>query len=105
MGAFLFRAKNRPGLNYTQRQIDILYENIPSEEVRTTELAAIMKKAAERGDDYNYSLAESMYYYKTHPDAHIPKYTEEEARAVLQSLTPWTIHWKTELKQNKSGQR
>ena len=95
MSAIFFRAPNMFGKDYTKRQNDILNGDIPFEEVRTTELVAIIKKAVARADNLSLSIAENMYYNKTHPDDYVPSYTRDEAKKILQSLTPWEIHWKT----------
>lgn len=34
-----------------------------------------------------------MYAEKTKPQEYIPQYTIEEAKAILQELTPWIINW------------
>ena len=96
MAAFFNRAPNMFGLDYTKRQNAILNEDIPLDEIRTTELVAIMKKATERADQLSYDIASSLYYWKTHPDVYIPKYTLKEAKAILQKLTPWPILWEDE---------
>ena len=87
------RAKPRTGLDYTARQHAILNDEIPVEEIRTTELSALMKRANERADQMAYDIAEGFYDLKIHPCEYMPHYTMAEAKAVLQSLTPWEIHW------------
>lgn len=84
------------GLDYTKRQLDILNDDIPIENVRTVELVTIMKKANERADEMSYDIAQGLYDLKLHPCEYMPHYTLEEAKALLQSLTPWEILWDTD---------
>ena len=93
MGPIFFKAKARPDLEYTERQLSILSELIPLEEVRTNELTAIIKKARARGNQDICDYAEVLLCIKTLPPNILPTYTLEESKKILQSLTPWTIQW------------
>ena len=94
MGSPIFcRAPICPGLDYTERQLAILEDEVPIENIRTTELVALMKKTRERKDELNYDIAKGLYDLKLHPCEYMPHYTTEEAKSILQSLTPWKIEW------------
>lgn len=96
--AIFFKAKPMFGLDYTERQLAILNDEVPIEQIRTTELVAIMKKANERADAFNFDIAQGFYYKKKDPDAFVPGYTIEQSKAILQSLTPWQIDWNPKIK-------
>lgn len=87
------RNKPRTILDYTVRQRAILNYEIPIDEILTIELSALMKRANERADQMAYDIAAGLYDLKIHPCEYMPHYTMAEAKAVLQSLTPWEIHW------------
>ena len=89
----IFNSKQRAGLDYTDRQMAILNDEIHVDMIRTNELAAIMKRAKECGDEDYYEIAQGYYLRKKNPSTYIPTYTIEEAKNVLQSLTPWKINW------------
>ena len=93
MGAVFFKAVARPDLEYSKKQILILAEAIPLEEVRKNELTAIIKKARARGDQDILEYAEELLGIKELPPSILPMYTIEEAKEILQSLTPWIIQW------------
>lgn len=88
-----FRKANSYTGDYTTRQLDILNDDIPLENVRISEIAAIMKKTKARDDILNYDIAVGLYDCKLHPDHYGPPYSFEEAKTNLQSLTPWIINW------------
>ena len=81
------------GTTYSQKQMDILYGVIPLDNVRINELTVLMKKAEQMGDIDSYEQAKELYCRKLDPGIYFPKYTIEEAKAILQSLTPWIIDW------------
>ena len=56
-GAIFGKKKPREGLDYTERQLDILCDNIPLTLASLTELRNIIKKATERGDTANRETA------------------------------------------------
>ncbi len=58
------RAKAREGLDYTERQLSILCDDVPLSAVSLNELSNIMKKANARCDNYNYEIAKLMYEAK-----------------------------------------
>lgn len=94
MGAhFNFEPVNLFTLDYTERQLAILNDDIPLENVKTTELAIIMRKAQFHGDIDSYEIAKGFHEAKRNPATYMPPYTKIEAMEVLQSLTPWTINW------------
>ena len=43
--------------------------------------------------DVNYEIAKLMYEAKANPNNYKPSMTVGEAKAILQSLTPWEIIW------------
>lgn len=88
------RAPGRKGLQYTERQLDILNDEIPLDEVPLHDLTNLMVKAKERGDDGYYIAARQMYEAKKSPTDYRPTLTVEEAKITLQALTPWKITWK-----------
>ena len=78
---------------YTPKQLSILNEEIPLELVRLTDISAIIRRANARGDSDFAELATELYNRKKDPYDYTPPYTVEESKAILQSLTPWTIKW------------
>lgn len=92
-GAIFGKKKPREGLDYTERQLDILCDNIPLTLASLTELRNIIKKATERGDTANRETAMLMYEVKAAPDIYRPDMTIGEAKMILQLLTPWDINW------------
>ena len=89
----LNKAPNRQNLEYTPKQRAILNGDLSLDEIRTTELAAIVKKALARSDELNFEIANSMRLAKKDPGNYSPKITVEEALSVLQSLTPWELDY------------
>ena len=49
--------------------------------------------AQQKNEVDSYEIAIQMYAEKTKPQEYIPQYTIEEAKAILQELTPWIINW------------
>lgn len=95
---FSFRDKNAPdynpfGTTYTERQEGILNGTVSLDSIRLTELAVLIRKAANIGDEATRESAELLYCHKKDPDAYFPKYTISEAKEILQRLTPWPIQW------------
>ena len=96
---FSFKNKDSPdyvssyGDTYTDRQLAILNNEIPLYEIRPNELSILYKKAKQKNDVDSYEIAIQMYAEKTKPQEYIPQYTIEEAKAILQELTPWIINW------------
>ena len=94
-----FKNKDRPdyvssyGDTYTDRQLAILNNEIPLYEIRPNELSILYKKAKQKNNVDSYEIAIQMYAEKTKPQEYIPQYTIEEAKAILQELTPWIINW------------
>lgn len=85
--------KARLWLDYTPRQLAILDDEIPLDEIRTTELVAIIKKATARLDGFNLDIANDLLELKKHPSTYFPSMTVEEAKETLQELTPWKLDW------------
>lgn len=81
------------GTVYTDRQLAILNGEIPLSEVRPNELSCLYKKAKNKGDMESYEEAMTLYLQRTAPEEYVPTYTIEEAKEVLQELTPWKINW------------
>ncbi len=98
MGPFFFRSPDRPDLDYTERQFLIISELVPLQEVSKTELTRIIKKARARGDQDICDYVEELLSLKDPPLNTLKMYTIEEAKAILQELTPWTIRWDTPCK-------
>lgn len=66
---------------------------IPLEEIRTTELSAILKKADAQYDEAVQEIVRTLYQMKKSPGDYKPLYSVEKAKEILQSLTPWKINW------------
>lgn len=78
----------------TERQKQILDEVIPLEQVRVNQLTTIIKKCECLGDDEALQQAKYLYELKTKPEeTYTPQITYEEAKEILQRLTPWKIDW------------
>ena len=77
----------------TAKQHRIMTGELPLEEVRLNEIREIMKKAAFNEDQDLLEAATDLYNAKSNPNSHQPAYSVEEAKDILQSLTPWTIEW------------
>lgn len=96
---FSFSNKDDPdyhynyGKTYTQRQIDILAGDILLNDVRINDLAILVNKAKQIGDIDTYEQAKELYNRKLDPGQYFPPYSIEEAKQILQSLTPWKIDW------------
>ena len=41
----------------------------------------------------NYEIAKELLNCKQYPNTYSPSYTIEEAKEILQALTPWKIDW------------
>ena len=91
--AIFNRAIARVDIDYTERQLRILCNEIPLDEVGTTELVVLQKKAKARMDSYNYEVATLLYEIKKNPHEYRPNLTVDEAKVILQTLTPWKINW------------
>ena len=76
---------------YTERQTKILSGEIPIDDIRLNELSIIINKAKYNNDEGNASTAEYLYLLKKHPDEYKPMMELDEAKEILQSLTPWDI--------------
>ena len=74
--------------DYTPRQIAILNDDIPLEEVRMNELTKLVKKAEARNDSAILEQAKCLRSEKQDTDRFVSKLTIEEARAILKNLTP-----------------
>lgn len=96
-----FNSPQRKGLDYTQRQLEILNYEIPLAAIRTTELVALLNKARERNDEAAIETVQYLYDAKTNPNDYFPQMSATEAKAILQSLTPWPIDWDGKKKHKK----
>lgn len=98
--ASVFQDKDSPdykkqyGKKFTERQLRILNEEIPIEDVRLTEIAIIMRKAESIGDEENLDIARALYAFKTHKEEYQFDVSVDDAKQTLQELTPWEIDWK-----------
>ena len=88
--------------DYTEKQEAILNGEIPLEQLRMNELAVLVEKATARGDEEQVEIASDLYWAKKNPSTYKPTFTQEEAKQVLQNLTPWKIKWSTEESQSSS---
>ena len=77
----------------TARQHKIMTGEISLEAVRLTEIRAIMNKAAYHEDQELLEAATDLYNAKSNPESYQPAYSVDEAKDILQSLTPWAIEW------------
>ena len=96
-----FNTPMRKGLDYTERQMAILNDDVPFEQIRTTELSMLMARATEREDVINYNIAKRLYDAKTNPSIYTPSISVMEAKEILQSLTPWIVDWSPKKKRKK----
>lgn len=78
---------------YTKRQRAVLDGSIPLDKVKADEIASIIRKAERLGDPETYEIATVLHNKKMNPDSYYPQHTVEEAKKILQSLTPWEIKW------------
>lgn len=85
--------KNGRSFEYSERQKKILSEEIPLEQVRLNELSRLANKAKTFGDMETYNTAMMLREEKLYPDNYHSELTTEEAKAVLDELTPWKIDW------------
>lgn len=98
-GRFNFENKDDPnyrynyGDTYTERQQAILAGTIPLESVRACELSVLRSKALGMEDMEGYETAEFLLDKKTRPEVYESRLSDQEAKDILQSLTPWTIDW------------
>ena len=99
MDARVFVNKDSPdykpnyGSQLTNRQQMILKEEIPLDQVRVNEITVIIRKAEAMDDMETAAAARILYNKKTHVDGFQFSMTPEEAKAFLQSQTPWKINW------------
>jgi len=102
MHARVFVNKDSPdyqpsyGSQFTERQKKILSEEISLDHVRVNELTIIIRKAQAMDDMETAAAAQILYNRKTHVDGFHFSMTPEEAKAFLQSQTPWEINWGTQ---------
>lgn len=82
---------NPYGTKFTDRQNEIIKGVDPSS-IKLSELIVIMKKARINGFD---EIAEQIYemYEDKIVGKEKPKYSIEQAKNILQSMTPWEIKW------------
>ena len=94
-GKFNFDNKDDPsyqfnyGKCFTDRQTRILTEEISIEDVPMHEISLILNKARSLGDIDGYEKAKELRERKQLSKEYTPDITVEEARAILDSLTPW----------------
>jgi len=81
------------GSTYTTRQQNILDGLIDLKYIRPNELSIIYRKAEQMEDTESYEIALELYNRKMNPEGYFPKYSKDEARAILERLTPWPIDW------------
>ena len=78
---------------YSERQLDIIEGYIELDDVRLNELSVLRNKAKYLNDWNTLETVENLYQKKITPDVYFPSYSIEEAKAILQRLTPWPINW------------
>lgn len=93
---FMHHKKFEPDYNpygtiYTERQESIIRGMNP-DDVSKKELTTLIKKAERLEDEDVVMQLLDNYYCVLFPDE-VPKYSIEESKNILQSLTPWTIQW------------
>ena len=83
------------GHTYTERQRKIVNEELPLPEIRFNEITTIMKKAISLGDVPTYEKAKALRDLKIHENdsEYSFSFSPEEAKAFLESITPWKINW------------
>lgn len=77
------------GRKYTERQIKIIQDEIPLDEVRLNELSIILRKAENIEDEPVIRKIQKLRKRKTYLANFQFTFTEEEAIEILKSLTPW----------------
>ena len=99
MDVRVFRNKDDPdykfsyGTTYTERQLKILTGEIDIFSIKANEIKFIIKKAEGIGDCETCKKAKELYELRTHQEEYHIDMSPEEARNILQTLTPWKINW------------
>lgn len=94
-GKFNFVNKDDPsyqpnyGKCYTERQKQILAEELAVEDIPCHEITLLINKARSLSDIDGYEKAKELRDRKIHANEYTPDITAEEARAILNNLTPW----------------
>ncbi len=83
---------NPYGSRFTERQLKII-NGIPVENLRTTEITIVMRKAEKLGWPEIAEQVWDLYEDEIMGTDFKFKYTLEEAKEVLQKLTPRKIEW------------
>ncbi len=81
------------GKTYTERQLKIINEEISVDDVSNTELVILMRKAKAIEDFEVASKVQKLHDLKNYVESYQFTYSPEEAKDVLQALTPWKIDW------------
>ena len=87
------RKQQRWDTDYTQRQLMILNDHIPLDRIQAKELSVLLRKALAREDDFAAEIAQCLLLQKTDPREYFPQISVEEAREILQRLTPWKLDY------------
>ena len=97
----LHHGPQRKDSDYTPRQLLILSGDVDLADIRSQELAVLQRKAVARNDKDIYEIVSDMVFAKAHEGRYVLHYTVEEAKQVLQSLTPWAINWNPNIIKNR----
>ncbi len=80
--------KKHYGATYTDRQLQILYGELPWETVPLHEISLLVNKAKSLDDNENYERARKLQALKRTQDQYKPSITPGEAKDILKKLTP-----------------
>lgn len=95
----MFQNKDSPdyrpnyGKVYTERQLRIINDEISVDDVSNTELVKLMRKAEDLEDFEVVEKIRHLHELKNYVESYPFSFTPEEAKNVLQALTPWEINW------------
>lgn len=81
------------GTVYSPKQQAILGDEIPLSEVPLNQITVLMRKAESMGDIPAYEKAKELRELKNLPNTYKPNLTANDARDILQQLTPWESKW------------
>lgn len=81
------------GRIYTPRQMKIMNEELALDEFTQGELTLLTRKAENLEDKVALKKLAHVRKLKDDQDKYVYSMSPDEAKSVLQSLTPWTIDW------------
>lgn len=97
----LHHAPQRKDSDYTPRQLQILAGDVELSDISSRELTVLQRKAVARDDKDVYDIISDIVFAKAYEGRYVLRYTVEEAKQVLQSLTPWAINWNPQIIKNR----